>query len=154
MARNIPGIVWFRVLRLCNLVFIYKWHGCSPQGLGSTSRDQIILLPLNSKISYMNVHAAISIYLYTGWCMSKDGGIQGLCHSTEVPSRHKLVRSSWTWEFIRLILWFQSLRLCPFHNKSLIAHESFRMFVAMDWWLSFSLSACQQSPFPDSLGAN
>lgn len=34
---------------------------------------------------------------------------------------------------ITLILWLQSLRLCPFHNKSLIAYESFRMFVAMDW---------------------
>lgn len=26
----------------------------------------------------------------------------------------------------------QSLRLCPFHNKFLIAHQSFGMFVAKD----------------------
>lgn len=32
-------------LRLCNLVFIHKWENYSLQGLGSTSRAQIILLP-------------------------------------------------------------------------------------------------------------
>lgn len=48
----------------------------------------------------------------------------------------------------------QSLGSCPLHNKFLIAHESFGMFVARDWWLGFSLSACQWGQFPNCPEAN
>lgn len=55
---------------------------------------------------------------------------------------------------ITLIVWSPSLRLCPLHNKFLIAHESFGMFVAEDWCLRFSLSACQWGQFPNCPEAN
>lgn len=86
--------------------------------------------------------------------MCKDGGFQGLCHPTKIPSRHKLAGHHGPGVTITVILQLKSLRLCPVHTKSLIALESFRMFLSMNWWLSFSLSAYQWGLFPNSPGAN
>lgn len=72
----------------------------------------------------------------------------------EIPRSPRQVRSPGAGGVIALTVWSPSLRLCPFHKEFLIAHESFGMFVAKDWWLSFSLSACHWGQFLNYPEAN